>query len=325
MFLLKTTFNGVIYNIPFYTIKMCLMVLHRKIICYIGLTFVIEMTDELMKKLKIFVAVVVSLGVVWGLGMWIIFGEAALKNIKNKEPYPFYNGKYHLIAHAGGKIDGHIYTSSREAVEDAIKSGMKFIEIDFIKTSDGYYIAGHDWKLFNKAAGHPERGDKPMSLAEAKVAKIYGKYTTMDANDVAELMRQHPEWILLVDKARDIEYIAELFPFPKRVILQVYGLYGYLRALNAGIDYPTLRLKGGRRGVKEIYKVFMDWLNVKSVILGEKSFEKNLDYIGELHDKGTTVILYGNPRFKIVENASEIKKYINKYIDLVDTDTVREL
>ena len=278
-----------------------------------------------MKKLKICMIIILVLGIVWALGMWIIFGEAALKNIQNKEPYPFHNGEYHLIAHAGGKIDGHVYTSSREAVEDSIKSGMKFIEIDFIKTSDGYYIAGHDWEMFNKAAGKEERGDEPMTLAEVKATKIHGKYTAMDANDVAQLMRQYPDWTLLVDKARDIEYIAELFPFPKRVILQVYGLYGYLRALNAKIDYPVLRLKGGRRGVKEIYKLFMDWINVKGVILGEKSFEKNLDYIGELHDKGTTVILYGNPRFKIVENADEIKKYINKYLDLVDTDTLREL
>ncbi len=64
----------------------------------------------------------------------------------------------------------------------------------------------------------------------------------------------------------------------------------------------------------------MNWLNVKSVILGEKSFNKNLDYIGKLHDKGTTVILYGNPSFKIVENPEKIKKYHGKYIDLVDSD-----
>lgn len=278
--------------------------------------------------MKIFLRVlagILCLAIVWAIVVSALWGGVAASNIKDKTPYPFHNGEYHLIAHAGGKIGEHIYTSSREAVEDSIKAGMKFIEIDFIKTSDGFYIAGHDWKLFNEATGHEDRGDEPLSLAEVKASKIYGKYTTMDANDVAELMRKYPDWILLVDKARDVEYIAELFPFPKRVILQVYGLYGYMRALKAGVDYPTLRLKGGRRGVKEIYKLFMDWLNVKSVILGEKSFEKNLDYIGELHDKGVTVILYGNPRFKIVENPTEIKKYLNKYIDLVDTDTLRSL
>lgn len=274
--------------------------------------------------LKILAGIMV-LAVVWFVVVFALWGEAVLANIKDKTPYPFHNGEHHLIAHAGGTIDGHVYTSSREAVEDSIKVGMKFIEVDFIETSDGHYIAGHDWELFNKVTGHEDRGDEPLTLAEVKASKIYGKYTTMDAADVAELMRQYPDWILLIDKARDVEKMAELFPFPKRVILQVYGLYGYMRALKAGIDYPTLRLKGGRRGVKEIYKVFMDWLNVKSVILGEKSFNKNLDYIGELHDKGVTVILYGNPSFKIVENPTEIKKYLGKYLDLVDTDTLRSL
>ena len=235
--------------------------------------------------MKIFLRIlagIMVLAVVWFVVVFALWGEAALANIKDKTPYPFHNGEHHLIAHAGGTIDGYVYTSSREAVEASIKAGMKFIEVDFIETSDGHYIAGHDWKLFNEATGHEDRGDEPLTLAEVKASKIHGKYTTMDANDVAELMRQYPDWILLVDKARDVEYIAELFPFPKRVILQVYGLYGYMRALKAGIDYPTLRLKGGRRGVKEIYKLFMDWLNVKSVILGEKSFEKNLDYIVKL-------------------------------------------
>ncbi len=256
----------------------------------------------------------------------ILFAEPLYKNIQDTEPYPFYNGPYNLIAHGGGAIDGKVYSNSLEAVEESINAGMKFVEIDLIKTSDGKYISGHDWKLFNDITDNTERGDEPMSFAEAKKAKIHGEYTVMDEKDIIALMEKYPDWVLLIDKARDIEHLAEVFaPYRDRVILQVYGLIGYARALRADVKYPTLRLKGGRRGVKEIYKVFMDWMNVKSVILGEKSFEKNLDYIGELHAKGTTVILYGNPRFKIVENPTEIKKYLNKYIDLVDTDTLRSL
>lgn len=259
----------------------------------------------------------------FGCFCFISYKDVVLANIADTTPYPFYNGDEHLIAHAGGIIDGHVYTNSREAVEASIKSGSRFIEIDFIKTSDGHYIAGHDWELVNKMTGHS--GDSPLSLAEFRASKIYGKYTPMDAHDVAELLEKYPDWILVVDKARDVEAIAQAFPFKKRVILQVYALHNYFRALKNGIDYPTLRLKGGRRGIKGFYKKLIEWLNIKCVILGELSFNKNKDYIGDLHNRGVMVILYGNPFFDIVEDPAKINFYANKYLDLVDTDAVQKL
>jgi hypothetical protein len=109
------------------------------------------------------------------------------------------------------------------------------------------------------------------------------------------------------------------------MIVQVFALHNYFKALQLGYKYPTLRLKGGRRGVKEIYKVLMDIGNVKSVILGEKSFNKNKEYIGQLHDKGVTVILYGNPSYKIVDDPEAIKSNLYKYVDLIDSDHLTTL
>lgn len=276
-----------------------------------------------MKKTILAVAGIAGVAVLWASALYIIYGDIVQTHIRDKNPFPFYNGDNHLISHGGGAIDGLVYTNSKEAIESSIKSGMKFIEIDLIKTSDGMYIAGHDWKMVNQMTGH--NGDKPLSSAEFKNSKIYGKYTPLDESEIAELLKRYPNWIMVIDKARDVEHLAKAFPFPDRIIIQVYGLHGYFDALKAGFKYPTLRLKGGRRGIKEIYKLFMKWLNIKSVILGEKSFNKNLDYIGKLHDDGVAVILYGHPSFKIVENADEVKKYTGKYIDLVDTDTLKSL
>ena len=260
-----------------------------------------------------------------GIAMFVRYISIIANNIQDNTPYFFHNGSDHLIAHAGGAIDGNVYTDSREAVEEAIKYGYKFIEIDFIKSSDGAYVAGHDWEMVNKMTGREDLKDKPQSLEEYKNAKILNKYTTLDENDVAELMEKYPNWIMLIDKARDIKQLAKSFPHKDRIILQVYGLHGYFKALKHGFKYVVLRLKGGRRGIKEIYKVAIDLLNIKGVILGEKSFNKNMEYIKELHDKGMAVILYGNPSFKIVESPELINKYANEYIDLVDTDTVKSL
>ena len=258
---------------------------------------------------------------------WLtMYAKTVFINRADVEPYPFYNdelAKHHLIAHAGAAIDGNIYTNSREAVENSIKNGRRYIEIDLIKTSDGHLVAAHDWERVNKMIGR--KSDAPLSLKEFKNVKLMGKYSTMDMNDIRELFEKYPNWIMLSDKIRDVSRLRKELPYTDRIIVQTVGLLDYFKALKEGFKYPTLRLKGGRRGVKGIYKLFIKWGNVKSVILGEKSFNKNKDYIGELHSKGVTVILYGNPSYEIVDNPDKIKANLYKYIDLVDSDKLTKL
>lgn len=277
------------------------------------------------KSKKIFVTLF-SCIIIFCVGWLALFGEGVLISRKLDKPYPFYNdelAKQHLIAHAGGAIDGKIYTNSREAIEGSIKAGRKYIEIDLIETSDGEYIAGHDWERINEMTGR--QGDKPLSKQEFLSSKLYGKYTPMSIQDIAELFEKYPDWVMVVDKIRDLDYLHKYLPYHDRMIVQVFALHNYFKALQLGYKYPTLRLKGGRRGVKEIYKVLMDIGNVKSVILGEKSFNKNKEYIGQLHDKGITVILYGNPSYQIVDNPQAIKENLYKYVDLVDSDHLSTL
>ncbi len=278
-----------------------------------------------MKFRHIFLVLVVAL-ITYICGWLAYYSDVIMAHRADKTPYPFYTTSSkgdHLIAHAGGKIGEHIYTNSKEAYEQALKRGMKFIEVDLSATTDGDYVAVHDWELFNTSIGLS--GDKPQSLDTIHNSKIYGKYTPLDEKQIAQLMRDNPQLIMVTDKSRDVKHIASAFPFPERMIVQTFHLYDYIKALKTGIKYPTLRLKGGRRGIPAYYKKLIEWTNVKSVILGELSFNKNKDYLKELHDKGVTVILYGNPSYHIVENPDEIKKYAGSYIDLVDTDTLNNL
>ena len=59
----------------------------------------------------------------FGCFVFVSYKDVVLANIADTTPYPFYNGNEHLIAHAGGIIDGHVYTNSREAVEASIGGG----------------------------------------------------------------------------------------------------------------------------------------------------------------------------------------------------------
>ena len=50
-----------------------------------------------------------------------------------------------LIYHAGGGIDGLTYSNSREALEHTLNQGNRFVEVDFLFTSDGQLVCAHDW------------------------------------------------------------------------------------------------------------------------------------------------------------------------------------
>lgn len=246
-------------------------------------------------------------------------------NVSDTEPYPFYNGGTegnHLIAHAGGEIDGYQYTNSYEAVEASIKAKVKYIEIDLIKSSDNVYIGGHE-EDFNKMINNPL--SNPLSLQEIHSRKLYGKYSVIDETQIVELMRKYPDWILVTDKADDFEHLAKAFPCPNRMIVEVFSILNYFKALKAGIRYPALQISAGRRKVSLAYKKLLKELNIKAITLGEKSFLNNLEYMKELHNQGVTILLYGNPYNNIVNDSELINKYVNQYLSLVYTDKAQEL
>ena len=200
---------------------------------------------------------------------------------------------------------------------------MKFIEIDLQETTDDHFVAVHDWENFNKVTGRS--GNSQLSLKEVMSSKIYGKYTPLDEKGIIELMEKYPHITMVTDKSRNIKKIAETFPFHDRMIVQTFHLLDYIKALKHGLPYPTLRLKGGRRGIPLFYKKLMEFVNIKAVILGELSFNKNKEFIKELHDKGVTVMLYGNPLYQIVDHPDQVKTYAGSYVDLFDSDYMQHL
>ena len=74
----------------------------------------------------------------------------ATLNEQERSPF-YYNGSYDnenaYIAHAGGGYP-FVYSNCKEAVEDALKRGFKFIELYLLPTDDGQLIAAHDRTSF---------------------------------------------------------------------------------------------------------------------------------------------------------------------------------
>ena len=52
---------------------------------------------------------------------------------------------YNVIAHAGGGIDGNIYTDSLEALNQSYQNGTRLFDIDLRFTSDDEIVLRHDW------------------------------------------------------------------------------------------------------------------------------------------------------------------------------------
>ncbi|MBT8190813.1 MAG: sulfatase-like hydrolase/transferase, partial [Bacteroidia bacterium] len=85
---------------------------------------------------------------------------------------------FRFIAHAGGEIDGHTYTNCLEAMDLAYEKGFRLFELDIIKTSDGQYVAGHDWEKWRYLTKYA--GDIPVNLATFRKYKKLEQYTSMD-------------------------------------------------------------------------------------------------------------------------------------------------
>lgn len=68
-----------------------------------------------------------------------VIGICVKQSLRKK----FYD--YNVIAHAGGGIDGHIYTDSLEAINNSYDNGARLFDIDLRFTSDIEIVLRHDW------------------------------------------------------------------------------------------------------------------------------------------------------------------------------------
>ncbi|MBE8232158.1 MAG: hypothetical protein HAW67_00370 [Endozoicomonadaceae bacterium] len=160
-----------------------------------------------------------------------------------------------LIAHAGGGIDGHKYTNSLQAVENAIDNGHRIIELDLIKTSDGNIVAVHDWDMFNSFTN---RNSVIPNLHDFKKSKVYGKYDTLTISDIARIFLNNQKLILVTDKIRDIITLSQEVTFKDRTIVEVFSVNGYNSAINNGFHNVALNV--------DINKVdIYDWIMLNDI------------------------------------------------------------
>jgi hypothetical protein len=151
------------------------------------------------------------------------------------------------IAHAGGSIDGVKYTDSKEALDFNYAQGFRLFELDIIESSDGFFVAAHDWKHWAKETNY--ENNYPVSLQQFLLQKIRGKYSPLDMDGINKWFSEHPDALLVTDKVNKPAEFAKKFIDKKRLIMELFTLSAIEEAAANGVSAlisqkPLSEIKG---------------------------------------------------------------------------------
>lgn len=231
-------------------------------------------------------------------------------------------GGYELIAHAGGAIDGCLYSNSYEAFERAVDRGYRFVEFDFVFTADSVLVAAHSWEKFNEISGFSHLRDTALVLSEFLSRRIYSKYTPLTAADVQELFLLNDSLYLVVDKISDAEVLGNCFPHIKeRVIVEAFSYNDYVSLLDKGfyrVMYSCMAQDVVSSLLKHLvlHRLFsghrIEWLALHTSVLEKISF-KIIDALSD----------YKAALFTVNDTVADIPKSFRNRVYMIYTDSIK--
>lgn len=195
------------------------------------------------------------------------------------------------IAHGGG-TGKYEYANTAEAVNDSLRKGFRFIELDLLETTDGHIVAAHDWKLLRSMMkGGVEESQVPMSSVELQgQTTADGQHLLME-KEICRLLELNKDMILVTDKIANHELLMKLIPYPERMITEVFSPEGYLSALRAGILYPACCVGNSRE------LAIADEIGIPMVTMPDNRLLTNVFSIlnlQRLHRKGKTMLVFSS-------------------------------
>lgn len=138
------------------------------------------------------------------------------------------------IAHAGGAVDGITYPNFLEALDHNYARGFRLFELDIIETSDGHFVAAHDWKHWKNRTGY--KGEIPVDRATFLTTPVRKKYTPLDMVAINEWFTAHPDAILISDKVNKPLAFATAFAYPDRLMMELFSFTAVEEARSLGIQ-----------------------------------------------------------------------------------------
>jgi len=222
-------------------------------------------------------------------GILRLDSEDFMPKVISKNYAEYKNNINRFIAHAGGMIDSLKYTNSLEALNENYRKGFRIFELDIIKTSDGKFIAAHDWQNWATITNYS--GDTPVSNYEFLNQKIYNKYTPLDMVGINKWFDEHKDAILVTDKVNEPKAFSEIFIDKNRLMMELFTL----DAVKEGID---AKIKSSIPSQKVIEKLNGDKVNklkqlgVTHIAVSRRYIAKNADFLINLKKNGIKAYVY---------------------------------
>jgi len=174
-----------------------------------------------------------------------------------REAIPFDGNPPTFIAHAGGSVSGINLSNSLEALDTNYSKGARFFEIDFSLTSDGRFVATHDWNSINENYFSLPPG--AVSSSEFLDLKIAGKLTTLSLDTCLEWLKNHPDAYLVTDfKQENFAGLKKISAYGndlmKRVVPQVYSFSEFPSVRGLGFPHVILTLYRKNYSPRAVHK-----------------------------------------------------------------------
>jgi hypothetical protein len=176
-----------------------------------------------------------------------------------------------------------------EALDSNYKKGFKLFELDIIKTSDGKFVASHDWNRWKKLTGY--KGKLPPSLEEFKKHKILGKYTPLSLKEINKWFLTHKDAVLVTDKINEPKIFSKQFTDKKRLFMELFSWKAVDDAIEAKIGgvMPTYDILSQIRGNKI---VFLKNHKIKYIAASRRHLKDDLFFIESLKKNGIKVYAF---------------------------------
>ena len=225
------------------------------------------------------------------------------------------DNKYY-IAHAGGGINGHVYTNCKEALIQSLERGYQFIELDFCLTSDRHLVCAHGASVFNeKTNGNRDSLNIMPDLSTFKRRKIHDEYTPITANDVLKIMKER-NFTLLLDGFSEPSIVDEYFAGVKnRIMVETQSVKHYVTLCNSG--YVPILSMGDFNLINIIKFVICRIMNKKHIEYVTATVSCNKNNLRILKR------LFGIKVLAFTCNSKEyLEEYLGKEVDMVYTDSL---
>ena len=129
-------------------------------------------------------------------------------------------------------------------------------------------------------------------------------------------MQKHKNLTLVTDKIRDFSLLLKEIPFPERMIIEIFHLDEYRKALQAGIPFPAFQVStiSELNTAKELRMPIIT-LNASKLLSKSNAWKE----VHTLHKAGVTILAYSVAGSK-QQLDNFVKKHLGNTVSKVYTD-----